>query len=387
MPPPRAILTINIGSSTAKLAAFDSELRRLAGEAIRFERPATAQRLPGAMVAAAAEAMRAALGIERWEVVAHRIVERGALPGRVCRCTAATLARLRAVAHRAPLHAAVALAVVDALAATERPPVAQLAVFDSGFFDALPEVARRYALPRQVVEACDLWRVGYHGLAHEAMARRARELLGTAASRRLITLQLGSGASIAAILDGRPVEVTMGYSPLEGLVMNTRCGDLDPGALLTLLESGRFDLGSLRALLHEQSGLLGLSGSSADLRALLDSDDADARLAVDVYCQRARRHLGGCLAVLGGVDAVVFGGGVGEHLPQIRARILQGLEFAGLKIDARANAAARGGEAWIDAGDGAPAATAVRLVVVAVDEAAEMARAAHGFLATEHESR
>jgi acetate kinase len=380
MLPPRPILTINLGSSTAKLAAFDAGLKRLASDSIRLEHGAVANGAVGSDVVAAAETLRESLGFDRWAVVAHRIVERAALPGRVCRCNVETLARLRAAAHRAPLHASAALAVIDALAASECPPETQLAVFDSGFFDSLPEVARRYALPRQIVEAFDLWRVGYHGLAHEAMWRRARELLGVTGSSRLVTLQLGAGASIAAIRDGRPVDVTMGYSPLEGLVMNTRCGDLDPGALLTLLESGRFDPSSLRALLHEQSGLRGLSGASSELRALLDSDDAQSRLAVDVYCHRARRHLGGCLALLGGVDAVVFGGGVGEHLPQIRARILQGLEFAGIRIDACANEAAHGGEAWIDAGDSVPASHHARLLVVAVDEATEIARASLAYL-------
>lgn len=384
MPAPGSILTVNVGSSSAKLAAFDGSMQLLDRHTLVLEsQREPAQRL-GSTVADAVESMRLALGVDRWSVVAHRMVQRGDLPGRAGRCSAESLARLRAAARRAPLHGEAALAVAEALAAAARPPAEQVVVFDSGFFDELPEVARRYALPRQLVEAFDLRRVGYHGLAHQAMWRHARAMLGERGSRRLVTLQLGSGASVAAILDGRPLDVTMGYSPLEGLVMSTRCGDLDAGVLLTLLDSGRYEYGALTELLYRQSGLLGLSGRSADLRVLLEAADCESRLAVDLFCHRARRHVGACLALLGGVDAIVFGGGVGEHLPAIRARILDGLQFAGLQVDAGANAAAVGGDADIGARGGSSSRDLARILVVAVDEAGEIARAARDFLAAGH---
>lgn len=383
MPLAGSLVTVNLGSSSAKLAVFDDSMRLLDARSVPVQAESEAASSIGVRVAAAVEAMRVALGIERWHVAAHRMVPRGDLGGRVVRVGGDSLARLRAAAVRAPLHAAGALAAIEALAVTAAPPAEQLVVFDSGFFDELPEVARRYALPRQVADDFQLTRGGYHGLAHQAMWRRARLLLGAEGSRRLITLQLGSGASVAAILDGHPLDVTMGYSPLEGLVMGTRCGDIDPGALLTLLGSGRYDLESLTELLYRRSGLLGVSGRSADLRVLLEATDHDSRLAVELYCHRARRHLGGCLALLGGADAVVFGGGVGEHSPVVRARILQGFEFAGLQLDADANAAAVGGDARIGAGVRAASGAVGQVLVVSVDEASEVARAAQAFLAGE----
>lgn len=382
----QSLLVVNVGSSSVKLAAFDANgakrvaLRRLQ---LEFDPARDAPASLGQRIVEGAERLGAGLGVEHWQFVAHRVVSGGTCHGPARECDAQVLDALRAAARLAPLHGPWALAAIEAMTRMPSPPQAQVAVFDSGFFDGLPETARRVALPRAVVEEFGLWRRGYHGLAHQALWRHASARLGPDATRRVVTLQLGSGASIAAIGEGVPLDVSMGFSPLEGLVMNTRCGDLDPGILLALLDGGRHDVGSLTRLLYRESGLLGLSGRSGDLRELIGSDEPDARLAVEAYCQRAKRHVGACLALLGGVDAVVVGGGVGEHQPKIRERVLGGLEFAGIQLDLDANARALGGDADIgpQPGHSRPGAGRARVLVAAVDEASEIATTALRLLA------
>jgi acetate kinase len=234
----------------------------------------------------------------------------------------------------------------------------------------LPEVARRFALPPAITESFGLYRCGFHGLAHAALARLAVERCGTVRTKRVISLQLGSGASVAALRDGKPLDVSMGFSTLEGLVMGSRCGDIDPGVLLHLLEDGGYTPAQLQALLAQNSGLLRLSGRSNRLEELLAVDEPASVFAVDTYVYRARKYVGSYLAVLGGVDVIVFGGGVGEHSPTIRARVLADLGFAGIALDSVANEAATGGTHEI----GAPGA--VRVFAAAVDEARELASAA-----------
>jgi acetate kinase len=369
----QALLTVNVGSSSVKLGAFDvaagqpALLRRATFE---FDLRSGSLGDLAMRASAAATQLQREAGIAQWQFVAHRIVHGGALRGEVHRYDAVTRAALEAACDAAPLHNPPALAVLEALAAPPRAARDQLLVLDSGFFDALPAVAQCVALPRDVVDSLDLRRRGYHGLAHRALWRSARQRLGSASAARVLTLQLGAGASIAAIRDGVPAEVSMGYSPLEGLIMNTRSGDLDPAIVLRLLASGRYDIAALDHLLQQQSGLLGLSGHSGDLRDLLQRDDADSQLAVDAYCHRARRHLGAGLATLGGVDTIVFGGGVGEHQPVIRARLLEDFGFAGIRIDPLANERARGVDARISADGSTP------VLVAAVDEAHEIALAA-----------
>lgn len=368
-----AVLTINVGSSSVKLSAFDvvAGLPALLQRAAFEFNPADGSHGKLALhVREAAAQLRTTLGVDHWLIVAHRIVHGGTLRGEVHRYDAAARAALEAAGEQAPLHNPPALAALEALADPQTGARVQLLVLDSGFFDALPPVAQHVALPPDVVSSMDLRRRGYHGLAHRALWRSAQQRHSGASVKRVLTLQLGAGASIAAIRDGVPIEVSMGYSPLEGLIMNTRSGDLDPALVLHLLASGRYDTASLHRLLQQQSGLLGLSGHSGDLRDLLRRDDADSQFAIAAYCHRAKRHLGACLAVLGGADAVVFGGGVGEHQPVIRARILEGLEFAGIRIDQAANERARSGDADISA------AASVPMLVAAVDEAHEIALAA-----------
>jgi acetate kinase len=209
----------------------------------------------------------------------------------------------------------------------------QMLVPDTAFFRALPVVAQTYALPAALCERYQLKRYGFHGLAHEAMWRAWEEAGPRASPSRIITLQLGGGSSMAAIVDGRPVDTTMGFTPLEGLVMATRCGDMDPGLLLWLQQHAGMDVATLDRLLHEQSGLLGMSGISGDMQVLLASDDAAASRAINVFVYRIRKYLGAFIAVLGGVDGILFGGGIGEHAAQIRGRILQNMSWAGIEID------------------------------------------------------
>jgi acetate kinase len=245
-------------------------------------------------------------------------------------------------------------------------------------------VARTYAVPAAWAGRDALRRYGFHGLAHGFLWQRWLELRtgGRAqpAAGRVISLQLGSGCSIAAIRDGRALDTSMGFSPLEGLVMGTRCGDVDPGLLLYLQRQHGWSAGELEQRLNRECGLLGLSGLSADVKVLLAAASGPAseavQLALEIYCYRVRKYLGAYLIVLGGVDAILFGGGVGEHAPALRARMLEGLAWAGVVLDPLRNAAARGGDARIGAD-----AAAVELAVLEVDESAVLLREARQVLA------
>jgi len=241
-------------------------------------------------------------------------------------------------------------------------------VFDTAFHATLPEHARTYALPAHW-RARGIRRYGFHGVAHRFMYERACALQ-RAPVRRVVTFQLGNGCSVSAIRDGRSVDTSMGYTPLEGLVMSTRCGDVDPGAVVALVRGGVDGAELTRGLNHE-SGLLGLSGATADMRELLALEaggHAGARLAIAAFCQRARKYLGAYLALLNGADAIVFGGGIGEHAPAIRARICADMEWCGLQLDAGANERAVGIEGVVSASG------SIAVYVVAVNEELVIAR-------------
>jgi acetate kinase len=253
------------------------------------------------------------------------------------------------------------------------------AVFDTAFFRDLPEHARVYAIPHDWRRSYGIRRYGFHGIAHAYLHSRHRALTRRrTVPTRVVTLQLGQGCSAAALLDGRAVESSMGYTPLEGLVMGTRPGDLDPGVLLRLMRGG-LDADALERALNRESGLLGLSHSSSDMRDLLEREaagDPRAALALGVFCHRVRKYIGAYAVVLGGLDAVLFGGGIGENAPVIRARICAGLEWLGVDLDPNANAAGVGAELEISA-----ATSAVEVYVIRVREEEAIARAAHARLA------
>jgi acetate kinase len=249
-----------------------------------------------------------------------------------------------------------------------------VAVFDTAFHQTMEPVAFLYALPYVLYERHAIRRYGFHGTSHRFVSRRAAELLGRADDPllRLVTCHLGNGCSVAAIRGGRSVDTSMGFTPLEGLVMGTRSGDLDPAILLHVMAKEELGPGELNALLNKHSGLLGLSGLSNDMRKLLEAEAAGnerARLAVDVFCYRLRKYIAAYVGVLGGLDALVFTGGIGENAAAVRERSVAGLGAMGVAIDPAANAQARGREA-----DVAPPGPGCRVLVVPTNEELLIAR-------------
>jgi len=306
------------------------------------------------------------------DAVGHRVVHGGPAFDRPVRIDEGVLAEIGAASALAPLHNAPALDVIGA-ARSVLPNTPMVASFDTAFHRTLPPRASLYAIPTDLAERHAIQRFGFHGLAHRSLARGHERLSGRPlAATRLVTLQLGAGCSAAAIEGGRSIDTSMGLTPLEGLMMATRSGDLDPALVGFLARQERLSVEEVESLLNTRSGLLGVSGRMADMRELLAAEaagNARAALAVDMFCYRARKYLGAYLAALGGADAVVFGGGIGENAPAIRERICAGLESLGLALDPVVNAATAGGEGWISA-----AGSRIEACVVNVDEELEIAR-------------
>ncbi|MGH8228478.1 MAG: acetate/propionate family kinase [Steroidobacteraceae bacterium] len=344
------ILTVNGGSTSVKLAAF---ARTSGSRALVRVVPDERSELRSGSAALAdhvalLRAFLRKLGSSQVAAVGHRVVHGGARMVSPRRIDAGTEAALRELSDLAPLHNPLALEWLAAARAALGPETPQVAVFDTAFFASLPRTASEYALPRALGEDLGVRRYGFHGIAHQAMWRRWRELHSQLEEGgRLITLQLGGGCSMAAIDRGRPIDTSMGFSPLEGLVMATRSGDVDPAAVAYLARKLGASPDTIVERLNHECGLLGISGSTGDLKRLVDDSRPAAQFAVELYCYRARKLVGAYLAALEGCDGIVFGGGVGEHMPQIRERILAPLAWAGIELDPRANEAARGGEACI----------------------------------------
>jgi acetate kinase len=314
------------------------------------------------------------------EATVHRIVHGGEAFRAPARLGEAELGTLAALGVLAPLHNPPALAVIGAVRARLGADLPIVGVFDTAYYAALPEAAWRYAVPRRWHEEWGVRRYGFHGTAHRYLVRagRARAHRGRE-MRRVISLQLGRGCSVTATLDESAIATSMGFTPLEGLVMGTRSGDIDPGALLHVMEHAGLSPAGMRRELNAESGLLGLSGRTADMRELLileRSGDRQAALAIEVFCRRARHYVAAYAGELGGVDLIVFGGGIGENCPEIRSRILQGLAWAGIEVDPGANLASAGADASI----AAPASRAA-IEVVRVDEASILAAEAAALLA------
>ena len=361
-----SVLTVNAGSSSVRLAAFAPEEAELRVRGV--ERHDLGAGSPGELLAAFVKRHLPA----RPRLVAHRVVHGGARLTSTRRIDAGVEAEIERIAPLAPLHNPVALAWIRAAREVLGADVPQVAVFDTAFYAQLPAVAATYALPRELSTRHGLRRYGFHGLAHQALWSRWRELRPDVPDGgRVISFQLGAGCSVTAIDRGRPLDTSMGFSPLEGLVMATRSGDVDPGLVTFLQRVEGLSAADMGRLLNESSGLLGVSGLSGDLRLLLAADDPRARLAVQLYCYRARKYLGAYLAVLGGADAILFGGGVGENAAVVRAGILDGLDWAGIRLDAAANTAAVGREGRISAAD-----SGIEAWVIAVDEAHILAQEA-----------
>ena len=268
--------------------------------------------------------------------VGHRVVHGGTRFAAPVRCVDAVLRELDALVPLAPLHQPHNLAIIRAVAARS-PQLPQVACFDTAFHRTLPEVAQRFALPRTLHDQ-GIRRYGFHGLSYEFVARRLREIDPVLAAGRVIVAHLGAGSSLCALHAGRSVDTTMSFTPLDGVPMATRCGALDAGVLLHLLAERQCTVEQLTHLLYYESGLLGISGISGDTRALLASDAPAAREAVEVFVYRVVREIGALVAVLGGLDALVFTGGIGEHQAAIRQAVCARAHFAGLELEAQANA-------------------------------------------------
>lgn len=308
------------------------------------------------------------------EAVGHRVVHGGELFAQSTRVDDEVVRALEELIELAPLHNPHNLRGIAAARAVLGPGVPQVAVFDTAFHHSLPETAYLYAIPYQLYRRYRVRRYGFHGTSHRYVAYRYRQLTNrTRDATKIITLHLGNGASACAIVGGQSVDTSMGFTPLEGLVMGTRSGDLDPAILDFVSAKEGLSLRDLDSLLNKQSGLLGVSGLTADMRELLaeeaENGDRRARLAIDLFCYRVKKYLGAYLAAMNGADAVIFAGGIGENAPEVRRRICKGLEWLGIKIDDSRNSALVGSEGRMDA-----KGSRVELWVIPTDEELLIAR-------------
>jgi len=368
-----AVLVLNTGSSSLKYQLLDADERTVArGTVERVDEAGW----DGAFDRVSAELAEAGVDPTDLMAVGHRVVHGGD------RYTEATVVDdevergIEELVALAPLHNPPALAGIRATRESF-PELRQVAVFDTAFFADLPEAAATYALDREVAQRLGIRRYGAHGISHQHVAGEAARFLGRPVEElSLVVLHLGNGASAAAIRGGRAVDTSMGLTPLEGLVMGTRPGDVDAGVLLHLLRNG-YDTDGLEDLLHHGSGLQGLAGMH-DFRDLLEAverGDATASTAYDVYCHRLRKYVGAYLAVLGGADAIVFTAGVGEHVPQVREDSLQGLSALGVEVDPVRDRADADGPRRVST-DASP----VDVLVVPTDEELAIARQVRGLL-------
>ena len=386
----QAILVVNAGSSSVKFSVFSLDAHgRLeagpegavdgigthphftvhagSGGAALADRDLPAERASGHQ--GAMDEIRAWLGEhtggQELVAVGHRVVHGGQRYAAPVLIDAEVLAGLEALIPLAPLHQPHHLAAIRAIAASS-PDLPQVACFDTAFHRTQPAVAQRFALPREMADE-GVRRYGFHGLSYEYIVSALPAVAPAVAGRRLVVAHLGNGASLCAIAGGRSVATTMGFTALDGLVMGTRPGLLDPGVLLYLLAERKMDARALETLLYHQSGLLGLSGGiSSDMRELLASRDPRAREAVDAFVYRIGRELGSLAAALGGLDALVFTAGIGEHAAEIRARVCRDAGWLGVALDEGAN---RAGGPRISAAD-----ARVSVWVIPTDENLMIAR-------------
>ena len=372
--PPRRVLAVNGGSSSIRFALFEAgaDLHKVCdGKLERIGVPGTnlSARVPGGAlvhrVIEAADHRSAAAALIDWldaqallsglVAIGHRVVHgmRRLEPALI---TPALIAELRALTPYDPEHLPREIELIEDFAA--RIAVPQVACFDTAFHATLPDRAARLPIPRRY-GAAGVRRYGFHGLSYAYLCEELARLGEPAATHgRMILAHLGNGASMAAVRDGRSIDTTMGFTPAGGLVMSTRSGDLDPGLAYYLARTEGRDAASFQALVNHESGLIGMSETSSDVRDLLSREAADPRAAeaLDVFCYQAKKWIGALAAALGGVDALVFAGGIGENAAPIRARICAGLEFLGIALDGPRNA----GNAPLISGAGA--AVAVRIV-------------------------
>jgi acetate kinase len=354
------ILVVNAGSSSLKLSLVEGGVRGPARTIERWEGRSD--------VAALADFVEQVTPVD---AVGHRVVHGGPGLRSTARVDADVLTYLESIEDLAPLHNPRAVAAIEAVADL-LPGVPAVAAFDTAFHADLPAAAATYALPQEWNRRWALRRYGFHGLSHAHAVRRAAELVDRPLDRlRVVSCHLGAGASLAAVRHGRPVDTTMGFTPLEGLVMATRPGSLDPGLVLWLLQHGGVDADVVGAAFEHQSGLRGLSGTSGDLRDVLagrSAGDEDCGLAFDVFVHRLVREIGAMVASAGGLDVLVFTGGIGEHSPEVRAAAAAGLEHLGVAVDVAAN------DAGTPDTDISADAASTRTLVIEAAEDLEIAR-------------
>ena len=354
------LLVVNAGSSSVKLSVLDDQDRSVATHHLDAPRSQID-----------ADALRDQLvELGPVDVVGHRIVHGGGRFSGPVMVSDEVVAALEELADLAPLHQAKS---IEALDITRRalPNAPAVACFDTAFHATMPAAATTYALPREWRERFGLRRYGFHGLSHSYASRRAAELLERPLeSLRIVTCHLGAGASLAAVAFGRSVDTTMGFTPLEGLVMSTRSGSVDPGLLLWLLERGEAGEREMATALEHESGLLGLAGTPRmqDVVAGAEKGDEEAELALEVYLHRLAAGIAAMVTAMGGVDAVVFTGGVGENSPEVRGQAARRLSFLGIEVDP-----ARNESASPDA-DISATGTKVHTLVIAAREDVEIAR-------------
>ena len=399
------ILVLNVGSSTLKFQLIDTDgdaiaasrdrrlargqIERIGGEAIVTL--AALDKPPKKTTAALRDHAAAVEHVIAWvtsdssgvpvssvgeiEAVGHRVVHGGEKFTHSTRVDDDVLTALEDLIDLAPLHNPHNLRGIAAARAVLGPGVPQVAVFDTAFHHTLPETSYIYALPYQFYRRHHVRRYGFHGTSHRYIAYRYRQLTGCErADTRIITLHLGNGASACAIQHGDSMDTSMGFTPLEGLVMGTRSGDIDPAILDYVAGKEGASLADLDATLNNRSGLLGVSGLTADMRELLaeveETGDRRAKLAIDLFCYRVKKYLGSYLAAMNGADAIVFAGGIGENAASVRAQICAGLDWLGIEYDPAANAALVGREGRFDV----EGRSRVALWVIPTDEELLIAR-------------
>jgi len=402
------VLVINCGSSSVKYQLIDSEGKKALAvgsverigmaDALLMHKPHDRPQVTvGGEILDHIQAIEYTLAIllspnhgvikDRAEIdaVGHRVVHGGERFSQAAVITDEIMEQIQECIELAPLHNP---HNVRGIQACQRllPGVPQVAVFDTAFHRTMPDYAYMYALPWTLYTRHAIRRYGFHGTSHAWVARQAAEYLGRPIeSLKIVTCHLGNGCSITAVDRGRSVDTSMGYSPLEGLVMGTRCGDVDPTVILNVIAKEELSLHEAAALLNKHSGLLGLSGVSGDVREVLrqthEGNDR-ARLAMEVYCYRIRKYIAAYAGVMGGLDVVVFTAGVGEHSPDVRRMACTGLEFMGVQIDEERNLVATSGVARINADGGS-----VAIVVMPTNEELAIALEAAGVVAERERSQ
>ncbi len=361
------LLTVNAGSSAIRLEAF--QLDDQAPISIGAKHYEVDKHIPAQLLRQYVDEFE----LSEVDAISHRVVHGGTSLVKPSLIDEEIEIEIQRLIPLAPLHNPVALRWIAACREVFGSSIPQIAVFDTAFYVSLPAVASLYALPTELSKSYSIRRYGFHGLAHQALWQTWLELDPDRAGNggRTISLQLGAGCSITAIKDGMPQDTSMGFSPLEGLVMATRSGDVDPGLIIYLQKQHDLSPSAIDHILNHQSGLLGLSEKSADMRVLLETQTPQAQLAIAIYCYRVSKYVGAYLTVLGGADALLFGGGVGENAPIIRKRIAETLKWCGVELDDKANTNASGKEVEISSSD-----SSIQAWVIRVDEARILAKEA-----------